>query len=325
VTGLPTDDPSEGPGADHFGSALAICNGFLFVSIGDTASLGADQQRPFDVQARVQLPEHAEGKILRYALSNGELEPAGILHDDPPVFAMGFRNPFGMTCDPESGLPIVVDNGPNGHDQLRLVELGSNHEWPLTEDRSDRNPPAFDSGLAQLAPTSVIARTGVEGTEIIFGSFHTQALYRPRVISAADTTEELELILRAPEAVLAMADGADGCVYLSDASRIWRLDGLGCGRPEVTSAPDGSVAFEGPAEEVYQRSCAACPGFDRSGGQSHAPPLTSETLTDADNVCLNAILAGRPESVMPSWAAAGMTVEQARRLLDYLRSGLPEQ
>ena len=41
VTGLLTEDPRRGAEGDHFGSALAACGEYLFVSIGDTDSPGS--------------------------------------------------------------------------------------------------------------------------------------------------------------------------------------------------------------------------------------------------------------------------------------------
>ena len=46
VGGLPTEDPARGAQADHYGSALAVCDGFLYLSIGDTDSPGPGRYRP---------------------------------------------------------------------------------------------------------------------------------------------------------------------------------------------------------------------------------------------------------------------------------------
>lgn len=321
VTGLPTEDPSGGPAADHFGSALAACGEYLYVSVGDTASPGSSLalvRQP--LRDRAQDRDRGEGKILRYRLSGAELEPAGVLSDRLPVFAMGFRNPFGMTCDPESGFPIVTDNGPFGSDQIRFVTPGSNHEWPITEERTHFGEPLYSSEATILGPTGVIARPTAEGTEIVFGTFHTQALYRLQTASAAVPASALDLVARTPAAVLEMAVGADGCVYYSDTARIWRLDDAGCDRPAVATSPEGAPEFEGPPDEVYRASCAACHGLNKEGGQSGAPGLRQEQLIEDDAFYLAAILGGRPGTVMPAWAVAGMTEEQARRIIDYLRS-----
>lgn len=156
---LPTEDPARGSQADHYGSALAVCDGFLYLSVGDTDSPGPGSYRPGGIRFRAQDVDRAEGKLLRYRLDGVDLEPAGVLGGEYPVFAFGLRNVFAMDCDPVSGWPIVADNGSAGFDQLRLVEPGSNHEWPLSDQRNEDNPPILDTDYAAIArPASLRGR-----------------------------------------------------------------------------------------------------------------------------------------------------------------------
>ena len=60
------------------------------------------------------------GKLLRIDIESGEAE----------VLAIGFRNPQGLTRDAEGRL-WAPDHGPQGGDELNLLERGGHYGWPL--------------------------------------------------------------------------------------------------------------------------------------------------------------------------------------------------
>jgi glucose/arabinose dehydrogenase len=213
VDDLPADQPFQG--SSHNGSALAFCGEYLYLSLGDAEQL-----------ENVPALDRGEGKILRYRLVGAELERAGIIDLGFPIFAGGFRNPFGMTCDAATGLPLVVDNGPGikGHDQLRLVEPGSNHGWPYTRDRVFPEPPLWDSQLPALAPTDVISLISDDGAqEVLFSSFNSGGIYRLGLDGAGTAVISIELVFLAPSGALALEMGPDSCLYVADLSSIWRV------------------------------------------------------------------------------------------------------
>jgi len=70
------------------------------------------------------------GKILR-------LELDGSIPDDnpksgSPVFAKGFRNPFGAVWRRSDRSLYITDNGPHVDDRVARVEAGVNYGWPKT-------------------------------------------------------------------------------------------------------------------------------------------------------------------------------------------------
>ncbi len=75
-----------------------------------------------------------KGKILR-------LTPEGDIPDDnpfvgregflPEIYSYGHRTPTGMTMDPATGNIWATEMGPNGGDELNLIERGGNYGWPL--------------------------------------------------------------------------------------------------------------------------------------------------------------------------------------------------
>ena len=315
IRGLPTEDPRRGPEADHLGSALAACGEFLYLSIGDTDSPGPGDFRPGGVRFRAQMPDQAEGKILRYRFEGAELVPAGVNGATPPVFAMGFRNTFAMDCTTDPNEVMAADNGFIGQDQIRLVTAGSNHEWPLSGDRVALTPPLYDTG-----PTSALAPTGLSVNEangtmkVWFSSFHLNAIYRLLFDDAGEQVDGVELVHLAGGPILSMTDGPDGCLYFTTSDAVWRVRQDGCTGPTETA---DLGAFE-DAGDLFKANCAACHGFQREGGVG--PTLVPQALNQPDDYYVDRILDGVPGTAMPSWRAAGLTEEQARALVIYLRT-----
>lgn len=319
VSGLPTEDPRRGAGGDHYGSALAVCGEHLYLSVGDTDSNGPGSHRPGFVRGRAQLPGFAEGKVLRYRIAGGALEPAGVISADLPLYAMGLRNTFDMTCTSDGEL-IVADNGLTGHDQVRLVGAGSNHEWPLSHERNTLAPPVWDSGLTHMGPTGIAVRAGADGDEVFFASFHSNAVYRLSPSADRNAAAGIEILHQAQAPLLALTEGADGCLYVADVGEIHVLADGRCEAAARAALARSVGSFEGSAATIYGQSCASCHGPDRAGG-GIGPPLTAATLTGDDEGYIATILGGRRgEYEMPAWALLGLTFDQARALLDYLRS-----
>jgi glucose/arabinose dehydrogenase len=229
IEGLPIEQARF---SNHSGSALAFCGDHLFLSTGDTdpyADVSRGDER-LSIRVRAQLPGAPEGKILRYRLSGIDLEPAGVIAADPPVYAMGFRNVFGMGCDVETGYPLAADNGPSGLDQLRIVAPGSNHEWPLSDTRDVIARPLFGTGRAVIAPTGVVSRADpAGGVQAVVSAYRSQALYLLRY-DEGSATGPLQLLADVDGGAYAVALDARGCVFYSGPTAIWRLDEPRCVR-----------------------------------------------------------------------------------------------
>ena len=224
IDGLPM-----GSGGNHYGSALAFCGPYLFVSTGDTEFgdiIFAPVEDGVTVRQRAQRIDDPGGKILRYRLDGVDLEPDGIVAGEFPVYAMGFRNPFGMACDdPEAETLVVAENGTIGHDQVRLVGPGTNHGWPISNERDEIEPPLLDTGVVIITPTGAAVGPAGSGREAIITAFTSAAVYS----LALDGTEpRLRLLAEAAGGAFAVVADARGCVYFSSAEAIWRLDDGRC-------------------------------------------------------------------------------------------------
>jgi glucose/arabinose dehydrogenase len=108
----------------HYGSRLLFApDGRLFVSLGD-------RSRRDDVQD----PGSAHGKILRINTEGGApadnpfAAAAGAL---PQVWTLGHRNVQGLALNPASGELWASEHGPQGGDELNVIERGRNYGWPV--------------------------------------------------------------------------------------------------------------------------------------------------------------------------------------------------
>ena len=181
-TGCPILNQSHGVGTLQFGT-----DGTLLVSCGDGASYndidpGGDQGGSYGTQAladgiitakenigafRSQLVDSLAGKILRLdpATGNGVpsnpwFDPANPRAPRSRVWALGLRNPYRMTCRPETGthnpedanpgVLLIGDVGWGTFEDINvLTQGGMNFGWPIYEGLS-QHPSYFAASKDNL-------------------------------------------------------------------------------------------------------------------------------------------------------------------------------
>jgi glucose/arabinose dehydrogenase len=119
-------------GGNHFGSRLAFDGrGYLFITVGDRGvrpDLATASSHPAQ-----DLTNH-QGTVIR-------------LHDDgrvpadnpfvgrsdalPEIWSYGHRNLQGLSFHPETGDLWETEHGPQGGDELNLIQPGRNYGWPV--------------------------------------------------------------------------------------------------------------------------------------------------------------------------------------------------
>ncbi len=108
----------------HFGSRIVFDNkGFLYITIGDRG----DRQRAQD------LTDHA-GSVIR-------LKTDGTVPNDnpfiskkkfkPQIYSYGHRNPQGAIWHPKRKQLWIHEHGPQGGDEINIIQAGGNYGWPL--------------------------------------------------------------------------------------------------------------------------------------------------------------------------------------------------
>lgn len=101
-------------------------DGLLYVTLGDRDEM---QWRPL-----IQRLDTGVGKVIRIDTNgaspkdNPFVGQAGAL---PELWALGFRNPIGMSWRPGTHELWVADVGPRGGDEIDIVKPGANYGWPV--------------------------------------------------------------------------------------------------------------------------------------------------------------------------------------------------
>lgn len=175
------------PLADHWGGHIAFGpDGLLYIAMGD----GGLRDDPYRL---AQNPWMLHGKVLRIDVNgrSGTL-PYAIPADNPftkeqtvrhEIFALGFRNPWGLSFDARTGQLWLADVGQDLWEEINRVEAGANYGW------SDREGPAksfahahsYLPNLATTEPVHAYTRMRGEGICIVGG-----LLYRGQKLPQLD-------------------------------------------------------------------------------------------------------------------------------------------
>jgi glucose/arabinose dehydrogenase len=108
----------------HFGSRLEFDReGYLYISIGDRQNRDVNPQ---DIT-------RDNGKIYRInddgsiPLDNPFYNTEGAMK---AIYSYGHRNPQGMTMHPVTGQIWTHEHGPQGGDEINIIQAGKNYGWP---------------------------------------------------------------------------------------------------------------------------------------------------------------------------------------------------
>jgi aldose sugar dehydrogenase len=215
-------------GRGHFGGRLDFApDGKLFVTSGDRKRFEPAQ----DLNTNL-------GKIVR-------INPDGSVPDDNPfanqpcarqdIWTLGHRNPLGAVIAPASRQLWIHEMGPQGGDEVNLIEKGHNYGWPVVSNgdhydgtpnlrhstRREFTPPIY-SWNASVSPSGLIFYTGSRFASwrgnALLGGLSSKALLRLTVDRDRVTGEERIAMGRrirddtqAPDgSVLLLSDGDNG-------------------------------------------------------------------------------------------------------------------
>jgi aldose sugar dehydrogenase len=201
----------------HNGGKIAFGpDGKLYVTLGDQNST-----------ERAQNMNRLNGKVLR-------VNPDGSIPDDnpfpgSPIYALGFRNPWGLAFHPLSGVPYLTENGEEGHDEINRIVAGGNYGTPVVDGVAN-DPrfvdPVWESGLGRLAPTGGVFYTGDAMPEFLndffFCAFNTGDLSRMR-FGGPNFDRVIEHDVIGKGCYLDVANGPDGALYFASLTSIQRL------------------------------------------------------------------------------------------------------
>jgi aldose sugar dehydrogenase len=111
-------------GNPHFGSKLAFGpDGLLYMTIGERGD-----------RDRAQNTAIHGGKILRLTADGAAAPGNPFLAKEgykPEIFTYGHRNAQGLAIHPDTGAVWANEHGPQGGDELNIVQSGKNYGWPV--------------------------------------------------------------------------------------------------------------------------------------------------------------------------------------------------
>lgn len=142
------------PETNHNGGQIAFGpDGYLYIATGDGGGGG-------DPQNNAQNRANLLGNILRIDVDNTDVGLNYGIPDDNPfvndldsrdeIYAYGFRNPWRMSFDVQTGTLWTADVGQNELEEIDIVTNGGNYGWNLFEGTSCFSGDCDTSGL--IAP-----------------------------------------------------------------------------------------------------------------------------------------------------------------------------
>lgn len=218
--------PQGEDGGRHFGArVIEAADGTLYLALGDRGT------GPEGMQS--QDPSRAEGKVFHL---NPDGTPATVQAGAlPGMFTLGHRNPQGLV-QTAGGDVIVVEHGPQGGDEVNILQRGANYGWPLVSLGEEYGGGTI--GVAQMdgmtdgvhvwtpsiAPSGLMEYQGdlIRGWrgDLLTGSLNSDYISRldaqggwaEERISAQETARVRD-VAQAPDGSIWFLSVADGAVY----------------------------------------------------------------------------------------------------------------
>jgi putative heme-binding domain-containing protein len=213
----------------HFGP-----DGMLYISTGDAASpnppdelnTGQDISDLLSSILRIDVDRKDDGKNFAVPKDNPFV---GMKEARPEVWAYGFRNPWRMSFDRQTGELFVGDVGWELWEMVHRVEKGGNYGWAATEGpqpikAEQVGPTPIHPALIELPHTIACSVTGgfvYRGRKFpelhgayVFGDWETRRLWAARF--QGDQTQEMPEIARPSVRIVAFGEDRDGELYFLD-------------------------------------------------------------------------------------------------------------
>ncbi len=243
----------------HYGSRLVFDReGYLFITVGDrqaspaieTAYLHPAQDLSNHQGTTIRL--HDDGRVPADNPFVGRTDAL------PEIWSYGHRSPQGLAIHPETGDIFQNEHGPQGGDELNLIQRGRNYGWPVvgygtnyggTQLFSTREVTGMEHPLQHftpsIAPSGLMVYTGdafPEWKNSVFmgGMAHPQMARLPLVGEGEGVyvgRMERPPLMYGFGRVRAITQGPDGLIYVA-------IDARGTGEltPIVRLEPAGTDA-----------------------------------------------------------------------------------
>jgi glucose/arabinose dehydrogenase len=222
-------DTKGAPG--HYGSRIAFDkSGMMFITVGERQAPPSGDLEKHPAQ---DLSNH-HGKVIRL-FDDGRVPPdnpfVGKAGAKPEIWSYGHRNPQGLAIHPTTGEVWATEHGPQGGDELNLIQKGLNYGWPVIGFGVNYGPGAaihastMRPGMEQpknvwvpsIATSSLMIYTG-DKFPAWKGSFFVGGLAGQRIVrltydGKAFTVEDN--LVRGQGRIRDVRQGPDGFIYFS--------------------------------------------------------------------------------------------------------------
>ena len=227
------------PYSNHNGGSVRFGHdGYLYLSLGDGGSTG-------DPQNRAQDKDSLLGKVLRLDVT-GENTYA-IPADNPfvgapgrdEIFAYGFRNPWRMSVDRQTGDIWLGDVGQGEWEEVDKVALGGNYGWRCYEGFAEYDQSCSANQSDYVFPRAAYGHGGgFDKNQAITGGYVYRGNDMPELagwyvygdaysgriwaVNTADNSDPV-LLVNTDEFIYSFAELDDGELLVLTASGIYRL------------------------------------------------------------------------------------------------------
>lgn len=315
------------------GRLLPLAVGKLLVTVGDYKFDG------LHAQDYPQDPAIDYGKLFEIDLASGARR----------MISMGHRNPQGLMRD-RAGRIWATEHGPQGGDELNLIEEGRNYGWPLVtlgtgcggcgwqlEGRHDGFTPPVYSWIPSIGVSNLIELQGFAPEwdgDVLVGSLVGQSLRRLRLENGRVLYDE---VIAMGDRIRDLVQDADGSVLLwTDSGKLIRLTA------NRTMSASAQLLRQLPAAvKQVVADCGECHGLENAreaadrislwgvvgrrfaaGDSGLYSPALKQAAGTWDEATLDRFLAN-PQSAMPgtSMPYAGVPDADTRRqVIEFLKT-----
>ncbi len=221
-------------GRGHYGGRLAWDHdGFLFLTVGErqvpsTGDLEAHPAQDLSNHHGVTVRLHEDGRV---PVDNPFVGQDGAL---PEIWSYGHRNPQGLAVHPDTGDVWLNEHGPQGGDELNLVQPGLNYGWPVIgygvnyrsgsaihagTHREDIEPPTH-FWIPSIATSGLMIYTGDrfpawKGSFFVGGMAGQQLARLTPSVDRPQRIEQEETLTYGIGRVRDVRQGPDGYIYLA--------------------------------------------------------------------------------------------------------------
>lgn len=225
-------------GTLHYGSRLAFGpDGMLYITLGERSDK--------EIRPQAQQMDSHMGKIIRIAPDGKIPNDNPFANDDkglPAIWTLGHRNVQSAAFNSQGQL-WIVEHGPQGGDEVNLIEKGKNYGWPIVTFGEEYSgaavPDAVTTKEGYVDPVyywdPVIAPSGAQfysGSafpewqgNLFVGGLRAQVLVRLRIENNRVTGEE-HLLGDRKQRIRDVRQGPDGALYLvtdQQNGELWKI------------------------------------------------------------------------------------------------------